>query len=302
MASTSYLRRKHFSPQFIRQDAEELFGQATVEYSRKLAEGVEIKNPPGWIIECAWKRTKSQLEAEKKRPRVVSTEKSGPLVDELGHDPEDALLDEDRSRKVREAVAELSTDRRRLLALAYLEGMPVREAGRQLRWHASKAQRAHEGAKRQLHELLGVQSSDELAIGLAAYLSLAGERPVSLRLSAGIEAATETATRGAEQLWARAQELARRFVSTGAAEPSSAALGGSAGRAAGVCATAASLLCLGTGVIGPGVGGLVGSGHGGAPRAPRTAAASHPAPPAASAATVRSEAKPEPTPVATARA
>ncbi len=169
------LRCKRFSPHFIDTNAEDLFGIATVEYSRKLAEGEEIENPAGWLITCAWRRTKSHLEAESRAPRVVSTEKSGPVVDEEGQGPEDILLSEDRFRKVREAVEGLSVDQRRILALSYFEGFTVREAGRRLRWHSSKAQRAHEGAKRRMHELLDVGSSDDLAIeiGLAAYLSVA---------------------------------------------------------------------------------------------------------------------------------
>jgi RNA polymerase sigma factor (sigma-70 family) len=157
------LRCKRFSPHFIDTHAEDLFGTATLEYSRKLAEGEEIYDPPGWLITCAWRRTKSHLEAER----------SGPVVDEEGQGPEDILLDTDRFRKVREAVADLSADQRRILALSYFEGLTVREAGRELRWHSSKAQRAHEGAKRKLHKLLGVSSSDDLAIeiGLAAYLA-----------------------------------------------------------------------------------------------------------------------------------
>jgi RNA polymerase sigma factor (sigma-70 family) len=171
------LRRKRFSPQFISRHADDLFAQACLEYSRKLVEGVEIENPPGWLIECAWRRTKSQLEAERSAPRVVSTERSGSLAEEPGHDPEDVLLDADRFRKVREAVAELSVNQRRVLALSYFEGFTVREAARRLRWHPSKAQRAHERARERLHELLGVESSDDLVleIGLAAYLSLAAQ-------------------------------------------------------------------------------------------------------------------------------
>ncbi len=243
---SQYLRRKRFSPQFISRHAEELFAQATLEYSRKLAEGVVIENPPGWMIECAWRRTKSLLEAEDRRPRVVSTETSGPLADELGRDPEGLLLGEERFGKVWAAVEELSADQRRLLALAYFEGMPVREAGRQLGWHASKAQRAHEGARRRLHELLGVESSDELVIGLAAYLSLARAGTSRLHLPAGFEPAADAVGRGAAHLWARAQELARRFLVGGGGEPTSAAVGGNAGRAAGVCA-AAALACLALG-------------------------------------------------------
>lgn len=260
-----YLRRKRFSPQFISRHAEDLFGQAALEYSRKLAEGAEIENPPGWLIECAWRRTKSQLEAEAHLPRVVSTEKSGPLADQSSHDPEDVLLDEDRARKLREAVEQLSLNQRRLLALSYFEGFTVREAGRRLRWHSSKAQRAHEGAKERLYELLGVESLDDLVIeiGLFAYLSLIVDRSNGLTLPPGIEGAVEMVGRGTSSAWARAQELASRLPLGGGAEPSTGVALGGAGRAAGVCATAA-LACLASGVVGPGVGGvnLLGGDHG----------------------------------------
>lgn len=200
------LRCKRFSSQFIGNHAEDLFATATLEYSRKLAEGEEIENPAGWLIACAWQRTKSQLEAEQRQPRFVSAEKVGALVDECGQDPEDALLDQDRFRKLHEAVKELSVDQRRVLALSYFEGFTVREAGRCLRWHASKAQRAHEGARRRLHKLLGVKSADELEIeiGLAAYLSLAAERSGG----AGIGVLERTAQKSAEGLASLKQQIA----------------------------------------------------------------------------------------------
>ncbi|HVQ59566.1 MAG TPA: sigma-70 family RNA polymerase sigma factor [Solirubrobacterales bacterium] len=171
------LRCKRMSPQFIESHGDDLFATATLEYSRKLAEGEEIESPAGWLITCAWRRTKSQLEAESRRPRVVSAENCGPLVDEDHQGPEDALLDDDRFRKIRAAVEELPASHRRLLALSYFEGLTVREAARHLDWHSSKAQRAHESAKRKLQELLGVSSSDDLAveIGVAAYVSIAAE-------------------------------------------------------------------------------------------------------------------------------
>jgi len=169
------LRRKRFSPRFIEQHGDDLLGTATLEYSRKVDEGAGIENPTGWLIACAWRRTQSQLEAEGRRPEIVSTEVTGPVADELGKDPEDALLSEDRVRKVREAVEELPVEQRRVVALSYFEGMTVREAARALDWHPSKAQRAHEAAKRRLQELLGVDDADalEIEIGLAAYGSVA---------------------------------------------------------------------------------------------------------------------------------
>ncbi len=127
-----FLRRKRFSPQFIETHGDELFATAALEYSRKLAEGEEIDSPAGWLITCAWRRTKSQLEAEGRRPHLVSVDSGAQVADENSRDPEEAVLDDDRFRKVREAVDQLSVDQRRLLALSYFEGLTVREAGRAL--------------------------------------------------------------------------------------------------------------------------------------------------------------------------
>jgi RNA polymerase sigma factor (sigma-70 family) len=278
-----YLRRKHFSPQFIANHSDELLATATLEYSRKLAEGVEVDHPTGFLITCAWRRTKSLLEAESRTPRVISTDKSEAITDELTPSPEEAVLDEDRLRKVQEAVEQLSEEERRLLELSYFEGLAVREVARQLAWHPSKAQRCHEGARDRLHELLGVESVDELEIeiGLAAFLSLAADRTAGLHLAPGIEAVAELVQRGTASAWARTQDLARRLSLGGNAEPSAtAALGGSAGRAAGVCATAV-VACLATGVVGPGIGVDLNrsGGRAAAPaRRPAVATAIHPAP------------------------
>lgn len=253
-----FLRRKNFSPQFIASHGDELFATAALEYSRKVAEGTHVESPAGWLITCAWRRTMSLLEAQGRSPRIVSTEKAEMIEDDLGQSPEEVALDEDRLRKVQEAVEQLSLEERRLLELAYFEGMAVREVARQLHWHPSKAQRCHEAARRRLHELLGVDSLDELAveIGFAAYLSVAVGSSSGPQVRAAIDTAMDMASRGASDLWNRAQDLARR-IPIGGAEPSTtAAVGGTAGRAAGVCATAAVACIAATGVVGPGLGGI----------------------------------------------
>jgi RNA polymerase sigma factor (sigma-70 family) len=264
-----FLRRKRFSPQFIASHGDDLFATAMLEYSRKLAEGVDVDNAAGFLITCAWRRTKSLLEAQGRTPQIVPTDKAEAIEDELGRNPEEVTLDEDRLRKVQEAVDQLTVEERQLLELAYFEGMAVREAARELRWHPSKAQRCHEAARKHLHLLLGVDSLDELEIivGLAAYISLA-ERSPRPHLPAGVEAVADKISRSLDTAWARAQDLARRLPLGGGAEPSSTAALGSAGRAAGVCATAA-LACVASGVVGPGVGGvnLLGGGHQASPPA-----------------------------------
>jgi RNA polymerase sigma factor (sigma-70 family) len=257
------LRRKRFSGRFIETNAEDLLARARFEYTRALSQGAEIHSPAGWLINCAWRRTQNLLEAQGSEPAFVSTEKAGAIVDEQSPSPEEAAIEGDRARRIEAAMAELSHDQRMLIELSYFEGMSVREAGRFLRWHSSKAQRTHEAGLRALREALGVSDIDELAIeiGLAAWVSLAAEKGIGVRVPAGVEAAADSLERGAGGLWARAHEAARRVLA-GGGEPSSAMAAGGAARTAGVCGVAA-VACLAGGVVGPGVGGvgLVGVKH-----------------------------------------
>lgn len=209
-----FLRRKHFSPQFIASHGDDLFATAALEYSRKLAEGEEIETPAGWLITCAWRRTKSLLEAEGRSPHIVSTDRAEAIKDDLGQSPEDVTLDEDRMRKVQEAIGHLSVEERRLLELAYFEGMAVREIARQLHWHSSKAQRCHEAARERLHELLGVSSSDDLQveIGLAAYVSLAAEASTGGRITGLLQRAGQKSAEGLTSLKQQAAATYTRAV------------------------------------------------------------------------------------------
>ncbi|MGD9734929.1 MAG: RNA polymerase sigma factor [Solirubrobacterales bacterium] len=214
LAFLQVLRRKRMSPQFIERHAEDLFAQACFEFSRQLGEGKQIAKPVAWIVTCGWHRTVGLLETRDWRPQLVSTERVG----ELGEDevtPESDFLDEDRYRKVREAVERLPDYQRRLLALSYFEDESVREAGRRLNWTPSKAQRAHEAAQRRLHKLLGVEKSDDLAIeiGLAAFLSLAGEnRAPHLRLLSGVEAASDALLHPLRSLEGAGRLIREQFV------------------------------------------------------------------------------------------
>lgn len=185
------LRRRHMSPQFIDRHGEELFAQACFEYTRRAAE-VRIDQPPAWIVTCAWNRTKSLLESEDYRPRLVSMESLDWEDDRAG--PEETFLEEDRSRRVQEAVEELPLYQRELLALSYFEDESVREAGRRLGWTASKAQRAHEAAQKRIFKFLGVESSDDLQleVGLFAFLTVCVDRATGHTLPAGLEAAIDS--------------------------------------------------------------------------------------------------------------
>jgi RNA polymerase sigma factor (sigma-70 family) len=208
LAFFQLLRRKRMSPQFMERHAEDLFAQACFEYSRRVSEGIEIGNAPAWIVTCGWHRTVGLLESRDWRPRLVSTESIAEPVDgDAG--PEETFLDEDRQRKVRDAVEQLPLYQRQLLALSYFEGESIREAARRLRWTASKAQRAHEAAQKRIFEILGVESTDELQveIGLFAFLSVAAAHASGHLVPAGFEAVLDSAHRGAAELGDKASRL-----------------------------------------------------------------------------------------------
>jgi RNA polymerase sigma factor (sigma-70 family) len=255
------LRRKRISSRFIEAHGDDLLARARFEYSRAVGRGDEIRSPAGWIIHCAWRRTQNQLESESHEPQLVSTEVAADVVDVASPTPEQAAIYADRARAIEVAMAELSHDQRTLIELSYFEGLSVREAGRFLHWHSSKAQRTHEAALRKLREALGISDVDELAIeiGLAAWVSLSASKQVLPTLPGGLEAVADASQRGAQGLWARAHELARRVLTSGGGEPTSAAVSSGAARAAGVCG-AAAVACLAGGIVGPGVGRVVGFG------------------------------------------
>ena len=175
---TQMLRRKRFSARFIEANAEDLLARARFEYTRAVSRGAEIHTPAGWLINCAWRRTQNLLEAQSVRADLR-------LDREGGRDRRRGDADAGAGRNRRRPGAQdrrcrraALTDQRTLIELSYFEGMSVREAGRFLGWHSSKAQRCHEAALRRLREILGIEDVDALAIeiGLAAWVSLAGGR------------------------------------------------------------------------------------------------------------------------------
>ena len=258
------LVRLRFSPQFIVNNSDELLAIAHSEFARAVERGIEIEDPVAWTIHCAWRRTQNLLQAESERPRTVSVEKVGELVDDDVETAENLALEEDRRKKIREAVARLDEEQRKVIALTFFEDMSVREAARHLRCTASAVQHKRERALANLRRFLPVQGSEELGVdvGMVCWLSLAGEQ-AAFHLPAGFEAVLDRAGHGASGIWGRAQDLARRLGFGGGADTAGALASSGAGRAAGVCATGLAVVCLagaGTGVVGPGIGTFTGGG------------------------------------------
>ena len=278
------LIRKGFSSSFFERHSADLLSQAHLEYTRSQSRGEEIDSPAGWLIHCAWRRTQDLLRHEDAAPTLVPilNEAEAPPPISLDPTPERELEEAERHRKVRAAVGELSAEERQVIALTYFEGMTIREAGRTLRWYPKKAIRRHSSGLRRLHELLGVEEADQLAIeiGAAAWALAFAARdidPARGFLGRLVEVAGEAILEPPRQL----HELARRLTpgrsaaeSLSAAGTRSAEVGGGgilAAGTAGVCGAAVAT-CLAVGVL----------PHGGGD-APRESPRDHRAPAAKSA-------------------
>lgn len=249
------LRRKRFSPAFIERHAGDLIGRARLEYSQYVGEGGEVRNPAGWIIHCAWRRTQNLLEQEGRAPRVISIDNGGAFANE-SRTPEDEVLTSDRYRQLQGAIEQLPIEERKVIALTYFEGMSVREVGRALKWDKCKADRRHRAALERLQELLGVKDIDSLQIeiGIAAWASLTAGDAATSRVPR-IGAALDAMSNGVAAAVGRGQDLARRLLAGGTAEPGMAPALGGAARTASVCG-AAAVACVASGLVGPGVGGV----------------------------------------------
>lgn len=244
------LRSKRMSPRWIAENADEVFAQAQREYAEWLARGREAKNPPGWLVNCAWRRTQDRLDYESRHPKAVSFEQMLHAADQRSATPEEIALEGDRREELLRALAVLDPRDRELLKLAYFDGLSVREAGKQLGLERSSAARHHNQAIERLRAMLeGRVDVPLIDVGAAAASGAAIDALAPGAFGAAISWVADV-THGGLQ---RAEELSRRIMPGG--DPAGVGSLAGAARAAGVCG-AAALACLASGVIGPGVGGI----------------------------------------------
>ncbi len=246
------LRAKRMNPQFIAEHAEELMGQARREYASWCGRGNVATNPPGWLILCAWQRTKDLLRAQERRPRQLAFEEVLHVVDEQTPTPEQAAIDHDRSERIFRALSRLPEKERKLVYLTYFNGLDVKAAGQMVGWKKSAAHRHHEAALARLQAMLG-REFVITDVALAAWaLKQGGLTSAAL---GSLEAIVSTTHDAAASAWHRAAELGRRLSTLG--DPANASLTGAGAKVTGACA-AAAIACLASGVVGPGIEGLKG--------------------------------------------
>jgi RNA polymerase sigma factor (sigma-70 family) len=267
-----------FSAVWIAKNAQDLLGQANIEYAKWLKDNPPARNPVGWLLNCAYWRAVNLLDSETRKPRQTSLDAVFHLADETTPSPEERALDRDRARRLSEALGHLPAKEREMLSLVYYDDLSIREAGRKLGWQKSAADRHHKAAMKKMLALVGDRKFLSPAIlGPAAWAAVNPEGRGALRATwhsafgpvrEGIATCSEAIEIGAH----RFAEMVRRVLPF--TEAGNAAAAGGSGRVLGYCGAAAgAVVCglLGSGAVGPGVGALAPN----APKLPKSHAADY---------------------------
>jgi RNA polymerase sigma factor (sigma-70 family) len=262
------LARK-FSAAWIADNGRDLLSRANTEYIEWLEDNRPAANPVGWVLNCAYWRAQNLLDSERRKPRPAPLDSVFHLADEATPDPEQQALENDRRRRLMDALAHLPPKEAKLLALVYYDGQSIREAGRQLGWGKSAADRHHKAAMEKMAALVGdPKLLSHATIAAAAQAAVSGEGQGALRALAdgallpareAIAVSSDAVEVGAHRL----ADLTRRIFPF--ADAGNAAASGGAGRVLAQCGAAAGIAVCSL-VAGPaldqGVQALVPDRHG----------------------------------------
>ncbi len=242
------LRAKRMNPQFIAEHAEDLMAQARREYATWCQRGKVAHNPVGWLVNCAWQRTKDLLDSQQRQPHQLSIDEIFNLVDEEAPNPEQVAIEHDHSEKIFRALSLLPEKERKLIYLSYFNGLDVKAAGSRVGWRKSAAHRHHEAALDRLRSILG----KDFAILDVAFLAwILEETDAAQHAPDFLAAALDTGREAIAFISHKAAEVWRRLSPLG--DPANASVASTGARVSGACATAVAVACLAGSVIGPGI-------------------------------------------------
>jgi RNA polymerase sigma factor (sigma-70 family) len=293
------LKAYRLSDSFVERCGEDAVQKGWIEYLRAVEEGVEVDNRDAFIVQAAFRRAVDELRREARQSDGAAVEailESGRLA---APPSEELAVERLAAEELYEAIETLPAEERQALSLHYFEQLSDRRSAEVLYCSERTFRRRLAKALSDLGHRLGVPAPEpgsELAIeiGLAAW---AGLRGANVALSHGLLEQLATVADAARQAatWAvdRIRDLTARLFAGGASERIAEIAGGPAGRAGGAC-TGALALCVLTGVVGPGAGGVDVIGSHDRPQRPKMAQQSSSRP--RSPTSARSEA---PRPVAT---
>jgi RNA polymerase sigma factor (sigma-70 family) len=261
------LKAHRLSDSFIERCSEDAIQEGLVEYFHAVKREQEVDNRDAFVVKAAFFRAIDRLRREARDSDGAAVEailESGglaaPASDELA-------IEHLAAEELHEAIGSLTPEERQALRLRYFDQLSDRRSAEILYCSERTFRRMLAKAIAELGRRLGIpepEPGSELAIevGLAAWTSLAGARvvPANGLIDQAIAAADFTVHLPVRIL-GRARDLTARLLSSDASEKVTALAGGPAARAGGACAGAV-VLCLATGAVGPGIGGVdIGGGH-----------------------------------------
>ncbi len=262
------LKAHRLSDSFIARYGEEALQEGLVEYFRAVRNGQEIDNRDAFVVNAAFFRAIDKLRREARQSDSSAVEmvlESGrlaaPASDELA-------IEHLAAEELHKAIGTLPAEERQVLSLHYFKQLTDKQSAEILYCSERTFRRRLAKALGDLSRRLGAPAPEpgsELAIevGLAAWVSIAGAKVVpATGLIDQAVAAADTTLHLPMRLLGRGRDFAARLLASDASEKVTVLAGGPAVRAGGACAGAIAL-CLVTGAVGPGVGGLdIGAEHG----------------------------------------
>ncbi|HEU5252086.1 MAG TPA: sigma-70 family RNA polymerase sigma factor [Solirubrobacterales bacterium] len=141
------LHKKRFPREWIERHVPDAMGQAEVDFSARLAAGKE-DDTVGLLVVIAYRRAVKMLRAQLAKP-TASIETVFHLADD-SPSPEEEAIRHELQERVTKAMSHLPEPERVLLTLCYRDSMSIREAGRQVGWGKSVANRRHRAALEKL--------------------------------------------------------------------------------------------------------------------------------------------------------
>ncbi len=160
-------RDHHQSEAFALEAAEEMPDQAYIEYAEKSdEERAQITSLIGWLITTAVRRA---IDRARREGRELYGEGAQFLVDTAEDSAPSTVALAARGieiEKVHAAVAELPTEQRRALALAYWEELPTRKAAKAMGLSTMTFCRRRDAAMDRLRAIFGVKPDDPVDAAL----------------------------------------------------------------------------------------------------------------------------------------
>lgn len=262
------LKAHRLSDSFIARCGEEALQEGLVEYFRAVKNGQEIDNRDAFVVKAAFFRAIDKLRREARESDSAAAEAllergrfATPASDEVA-------IEHLAAEELHKAIGTLGAEERQALRLHYFEQLSNEKSAEILYCSERTFRRRLTKALDDLSRRLGVpvpEPDSELAIevGLAAWVSLAGAKVVPANgLIDHAAAAIDATLHLPASILGRARDLTARLLASDASEKVTALAGGPAARAGGAFCTGALALCLVTGAVGPGIGGLdIGGEH-----------------------------------------